>query len=158
MKKIDTDPKLIIPKSRRRKNMVDVLTDVYRATQKAVEEALEACRKEMISIQSKCKHNFRLLEELALFESQVEGIFIASRSDPPIHPAPFKLQCTKCNTTRTSRIDQTCPKCLGDMMGGELDTDRAKYFRNEDDFFAVRLRHCQSCGFTVASDEWAGEQ
>ena len=106
-------------------------------------------------------HDFRSLGLPELNKSLVEGTYIGSMAQGQLKVPSSKLQCIHCSLERTESIESMCPYCLGDMKEGQLHayeldgmTSRARYFGSEYTYYAVRLRHCFNCNFTIACDEW----
>ena len=135
----------VIPISRRSSNKVDALL------------------LKVDKFQSDCGHDFRSLELPKLEDSLVEGTYICHKFSMTLRSTipSSTLRCIDCSLEMVKSIEQTCPFCLGQMELGQLQviepdgTDsRVKYFGDKYIYYSVRLRHCASCNFTIACDEW----
>ena len=111
-------------------------------------------------LQATCDHNFQITKAPKLQESLVKGVFVGciqGYTEVGFSETGFTLKCTKCSETVITNITQQCPHCLKPMkttspcLGAN---SRKQYFGKDYVYYAIMLRHCESCSFAVASDEW----
>lgn len=103
---------------------------------------------------TECKHALFVPVPPSLYNTNAKGITLGGMADPRKDPSQFRIRCSRCGNVSRTSIEKTCPNCFKEMILGELDPDREKYFGRDYIYYAVRLRHCFNCNFTVASDEW----
>lgn len=120
----------------RPKNAVDQLQERIEETQRA------------------CRHNFRVVRTHDFPQpetSLVNGVFIGE--DQYGNLINMELQCPRCNLNKTSTIEDTCPRCLGQMKKGSLEPRERYHGAGGRSRYASRLYSCTRCEFTVAVDE-----
>lgn len=116
-----------------------------------VDELLSQIKK----IQEACEHDFKLLEELKLKESLVQGVFIGDDMRG-IRDQSLKVKCTKCSLARNFSPTEICFKCLGKMIEGHHLEEREKYHGRDDGYNRSRIYFCANpdCPTQVVIDEF----
>ena len=107
------------------------------------------------SFQTNCCHDFRLLRENRLQESDVKGVFIAvDRLYPNRSFEFFNVRCMYCSKEKDIWWGEICPFCLEKLEKTIILEDRKKYFGINHWEFSARLYKCSSCIARFVSDEW----
>lgn len=130
------DAAVVVPLRKRIPNRVDVLFA------------------EVHKVQSKCKHDFKLIKPLKLEVSKIANVYIGeTQQEDSWEAARFTVRCLKCSVEETRRITKTCPRCLGNMKKGQIQ-NRVKYHGERLGYNASRPYSCKSCGFNAVLDEY----
>ncbi len=127
---------IVVPIEKRRPNKVDLL------------------QIEISSLQGVCDHLFVPFEPVILQESLVPEIFLANDKHGYTNPPCIKTQCTRCSFRKEFSVTDICPKCMHEMIKGELDRPREKYHGEQNGYNSSRIYTCNKCGFTLVADEW----
>lgn len=116
---------------------------------------------EVKKIQKRCGHSHYVVSKKPrLKESLVKGVFIAYDAEARVNlydgysGFEMEIRCADCSATKTKRIAETCPKCLGKMQSDPGLERREMYFGRDYLYYAAKTKRCRNCDFSVVLDEW----
>lgn len=107
-------------------------------------------------IQSKCAHDFRLTEPVKGNSRSTENVFLCGRGGSEsleIEGKKFSVTCLNCSKTEERNAYRTCPRCLGQVGGGnstELRAANEKYIEDNPHTITQYLSVlCKNCNLAI---------
>lgn len=97
------------------------------------------------AIRDNCEHDFRLIKEPELQETNVPNVFAGGWE--------LTLVCTKCSKKNITSTSGICPKCLS-KMGESIPLGAGSYERywgHEDGYYSLARRRCTNPDCEYAS-------